>query len=88
MVDAVVTYVCSEVGDVIRIVGAVESCAAIGAGEPGGDSIVHVNNCVADPPAVFVAIALAAYTPAVDGFPEIVPMALAIDRPGGRPDAS
>jgi hypothetical protein len=60
----------------------------MGVGEPGGDSIVHVNNCVADPPAALVAIAVTAYAPAVDGFPEIVPVAFAIDRPGGRPDAA
>ena len=59
----------------------------MGVGGPGGDRIVHANNCVADAPARLVAVAVTAYTPARVGFPETVPVAFAIDRPDGRPDA-
>ena len=63
-----------------------------GSDDPGGSApgllrMLHVKSWVAETPAAFATVIVTGYVPIVVGLPEMRPVAWAIDKPGGSPDA-
>jgi hypothetical protein len=66
------------------IVGVVSEIGVIA----GSGRTVHVKTCVAFAPDALTAVAVTVYVPVADGIPKMVPFAVAMASPVGRPEAA